>query len=138
VHIVSSTGFHKLVFYPANHWIHHIGEHRLARKFVHDIKEGMADEGRPGEPALPKGCLAGVIKVALDVDGIEGRYRVLFEAAAATARETGAAVMLHVESGADAEDLEAGDSASYRADVRHALINSGRGEAVIILVDIYP
>jgi transcriptional regulator with XRE-family HTH domain len=45
---------------------------------------------------------------------------------------------VRVESGEDAEELEAGDSASYRADVRHALVNTGRGEAVIILVDIYP
>jgi quercetin dioxygenase-like cupin family protein len=44
---------------------------------------------------------------------------------------------VRVESGGDAEELVAGDSASYRADVRHALLNSGRGEAVVILVDIY-
>lgn len=44
---------------------------------------------------------------------------------------------VRVESGADTDELEAGDSASYRADVPHALVNAGRGEAVIILVDIY-
>lgn len=44
---------------------------------------------------------------------------------------------VRVESGDDSDELEAGDSASYRADVRHALVNTGRGEAVIILVDIY-
>jgi transcriptional regulator with XRE-family HTH domain len=45
---------------------------------------------------------------------------------------------LRVESGDDVEELEPGDSASYRADLRHALVNNGRGEAVVILVDIYP
>lgn len=44
---------------------------------------------------------------------------------------------VRVESGGDADELAHGDSASYRADVPHALVNAGRGEAVIILVDIY-
>lgn len=42
-----------------------------------------------------------------------------------------------VESGGDAETLRAGDSASYRADVPHAIINVGKKQAVIFLVDIY-
>jgi transcriptional regulator with XRE-family HTH domain len=44
---------------------------------------------------------------------------------------------VRIESGDDADELEAGDSASYRADISHSLVNAGRGEAVLILVDIY-
>jgi transcriptional regulator with XRE-family HTH domain len=44
---------------------------------------------------------------------------------------------VRVESAADAEELKLGDSASYRADVPHAIVNTGRGPAVIFLVDIY-
>jgi transcriptional regulator with XRE-family HTH domain len=44
---------------------------------------------------------------------------------------------LRVESDGDGEELEEGDSANYRADVPHALINTGKGEAVILLVVIY-
>jgi len=44
---------------------------------------------------------------------------------------------IRVESAGDAEKLNPGDSASYRADVPHAIINIGRTEAVIFLVDIY-
>jgi len=44
---------------------------------------------------------------------------------------------IRVESGGDKEDLDPSDSASYRADVPHALVNVGRGTAVIFLVDIY-
>jgi mannose-6-phosphate isomerase-like protein (cupin superfamily) len=44
---------------------------------------------------------------------------------------------VRVESGSDAEELERGDSASYRADLPHAIVNVGKGEAVIFLVDIY-
>jgi transcriptional regulator with XRE-family HTH domain len=44
---------------------------------------------------------------------------------------------VRVESAGDAETLSLGDSASYRADVPHAIVNAGKGEAVIFLVDIY-
>ena len=44
---------------------------------------------------------------------------------------------VRVESAGDAELLQPGDSASYRADVPHAIVNTGRSESVIFLVDIY-
>jgi transcriptional regulator with XRE-family HTH domain len=44
---------------------------------------------------------------------------------------------IRVESGADKDDLGRGDSASYRADIPHAIINIGKTEAVVFLVDIY-
>jgi len=44
---------------------------------------------------------------------------------------------VRLESADDREDLSAGDSASYRADVPHAIINTGKGEATVFLVDIY-
>ena len=44
---------------------------------------------------------------------------------------------IRVESGRDTEELEKGDSATYRADVPHAVVNIGKGEALVFLVDIY-
>ena len=44
---------------------------------------------------------------------------------------------VRVASAGDAEDLRPGDSASYRADVPHALVNTGRSAVVVFLVDIY-
>jgi transcriptional regulator with XRE-family HTH domain len=44
---------------------------------------------------------------------------------------------VRVESADDNEILNPGDSASYRADVPHAIVNTGKGEAIIFLVDIY-
>ncbi len=44
---------------------------------------------------------------------------------------------IRVESGGDADELDPGDSANYRADVPHAIVNAGKSEAVIFLVDIY-
>lgn len=44
---------------------------------------------------------------------------------------------IRVESAGDAEELNPGDSASYRADVPHAIINSGKGAANVFLIVIY-
>lgn len=44
---------------------------------------------------------------------------------------------IRVQSGGDSDILHSGDSASYRADVPHALVNLGRGQALMFLVDIY-
>lgn len=44
---------------------------------------------------------------------------------------------VRVRSGDDAAELGRGDSANYRADVPHAIENSGRGEALVFLVVIY-
>ncbi len=44
---------------------------------------------------------------------------------------------IRVESGTDTEDLNPGDSVSYRADVPHAIVNLGKVEATVYLVDIY-
>lgn len=44
---------------------------------------------------------------------------------------------VRVTSGKDRDELAAGDSAHYAADVPHAIENVGRGEAVAYLVDIY-
>ncbi len=44
---------------------------------------------------------------------------------------------VRVESADAATELSAGDSATYRADVPHALVNIGTGEATVFLVDIY-
>lgn len=42
-----------------------------------------------------------------------------------------------VESGTDTEELRKGDSGTYRADVPHAIVNTGKGTALVFLVVIY-
>ena len=44
---------------------------------------------------------------------------------------------VRVESGDDTDELGEGDSATYRADVPHAIVNLEAGEALVFLVDIY-
>lgn len=44
---------------------------------------------------------------------------------------------VRIESGTDTDELTKGDSGTYRADVPHAILNTGRGPAVVFLVVIY-
>ena len=45
--------------------------------------------------------------------------------------------LVSIESSGDADTLHHGDSATYRADVPHAIVNVGKGEAQVFLVVIY-
>jgi transcriptional regulator with XRE-family HTH domain len=44
---------------------------------------------------------------------------------------------IRVESAGDSEELNPGDSSSYRADVPHAIINNGKAAATVFLIVIY-
>lgn len=44
---------------------------------------------------------------------------------------------VRVESGEDQDELAKGDSGTYRADVRHAIVNTAKGASVVFLVVIY-
>jgi quercetin dioxygenase-like cupin family protein len=44
---------------------------------------------------------------------------------------------VRIESANDHEEIGKGDSGTYRADVPHAIVNTGEGEAVVFLVVIY-
>lgn len=44
---------------------------------------------------------------------------------------------VRIESGTDTDDLTKGDSGTYRADVPHAILNTGKSAAVVFLVVIY-
>ena len=102
VNIVATTGFHKLVFYPENHWIFEYHEDQLSDLFIREITKGMASDGSRGEPGQFIDSKAGIIKAALDACGISDEYKKAFDAVANAAAETGAPVMLHIETGADA------------------------------------
>ncbi len=58
-------------------------------------------------------------------------------AVAAAGNEAPGAGAAYRKGGSWMETLDPGDSASYRADVPHAIVNAGRGDAALFLVDIY-
>lgn len=99
VNIVSSTGFHKLVFYPEDHWLRKMDDTALVELFKGEIKSGMFVNCDASLPSARIPSKAGVIKTASDTEGPSGEYRRYFEAAAEASRLTGCPVMSHTEMG---------------------------------------
>lgn len=101
VNIIASTGFHKLIFYPEDHWIHFTEEDSLADLFIKELTCGMFTACDDTPPREHTDILAGQIKTALDRPGLTPRYRLLFRAAARAAIAAGAPLMVHIEQDAD-------------------------------------
>lgn len=107
VHIVASTGFHKMRFYPGEHWIFRMDEAALTRLFVEELTSGMYADGDGGLPARKTPHRAGVIKCAFEEAGLTPQYAKLFAAAASAAAATGAPMMVHIDK--DSRPLELAD-----------------------------
>ena len=83
VGIVAATGFHKLSFYRPDSYILSADADRLEERFRKEAER------------------CGVIKTAVEKEGVTGRYEVLHTAAAKTAAATGLPVVVHIDPGAD-------------------------------------
>ena len=97
VYIVASTGFHKLMFYPEGHWIHNITTDGLALYMVTELTEGMYINGDDNYPAHISNHKAGMIKMALDKEGLSERYKRIFDAGIKASINTGAPIQCHTE-----------------------------------------
>jgi phosphotriesterase-related protein len=100
VHIIASTGFHKMEFYAPDHWIHETPADRLADWFRLELKQGMFEGADRAAPLRRTDVRAGQVKAALDRGGFEGQKR-LVVAAAAAVKATGAPLTVHIENGSD-------------------------------------
>ncbi|MFD0696639.1 phosphotriesterase [Paenibacillus sp. GCM10027628] len=105
IHIVASTGFHKLSFYHDDHWIRKYEQDRLTDLFVHELTAGMFLRTDAAEPDNHMSAKAGVIKTAMDEDRMNDPDKRWFRAAASAAIRTGAPILCHIESYAQAETL---------------------------------
>ncbi|MFD1414368.1 phosphotriesterase family protein [Oceanobacillus jeddahense] len=96
-HIIASTGFHKLAFYPDNHWIRTFSMEELKAVFIHELTAGMyvgTDSRPPKEYTNHK---AGQIKTAIDAERLADPDKKWFIAAAQASIETGIPIMCHTE-----------------------------------------
>jgi phosphotriesterase-related protein len=101
VHIIASTGFHKMFFYPGGHWIYSISTDNLTRLYLAELTCGMFIDGDDGYPTEQIGARAGQIKAALDAGKFTPQYRKVFTAAAEAAKVSGVVLMVHIEKGSD-------------------------------------
>lgn len=105
VHIIASTGFHKMLFYPEGHWIFAWSEDQLTDLFCAELEHGMCRTADDAPPTGQTGIRAGIIKTALDAGTMDAQYQKLFAAAARAAVTTGAPLMAHIEQGSDPRAL---------------------------------
>ena len=107
VHIIASTGFHKLdVFYPQSHWLREIGAADLEKLYVSEFEQGMFDDGDGAVlPCVRTEYRAGLMKCALDQEGLSPRYGRLFTAAARACLACDRVMMIHVDNGCDPRPL---------------------------------
>jgi phosphotriesterase-related protein len=101
VRIIASTGFHKMTYYPKDHWIHTASADQLTRLFIAELQEGMYLDGDSAYPQRQGTIRAGQIKTALDREGLSPSYQKLFAAAVSAAVVSGRALMVHIEKGSD-------------------------------------
>ncbi|MEK8126619.1 hypothetical protein WMW72_01715 [Paenibacillus filicis] len=105
MHLIASTGFHKLDFYNEHHWIRRYDQERLTEIFIHELTIGMyvgTDREEPGD-FIP--ARAGIIKTAMDEQRMNDPDKRWFYAAADAALRTGAPILCHIESYEQAEAL---------------------------------
>ena len=107
VYIIASTGFHKLSYYPEDHWLHSADEEELTRLYIHELEQGMYLDGDTRFPSRHGAARAGQIKTAIDTENMTPRYQKLFRAAAEAAKAAGCAVMTHIEQDTDPRPLAA-------------------------------
>ena len=106
IHIVSSTGFHKMNFYEDDHWIFIWDEKAIEELFVHELTVGMYLDTETKIPNEHHSSKAGVIKVAFDTPGLSQQYKKLFTAAARAGVKTNASLIIHIENGTNPIELD--------------------------------
>lgn len=105
VSIICSAGFHKMCFYPGEHWIFREDEKSTAEFFLRELTEGVdndCDLRISGNTGKQK---AGIVKCALDKENLSPQYKKLFRAAAYAASEADRILMIHIEKGSDPLEL---------------------------------
>lgn len=96
LHIIGVTGFHRQVYYPPKSWIWRVSETEAAEHFMAELKGGMIESAGQA-PATA---------IKIGYEGLfEGQARVLMEATAEAARQTGAGLLFHTEQGQNVEAL---------------------------------
>ncbi|MEI8200856.1 MAG: phosphotriesterase [Eubacteriales bacterium] len=111
VHVIASTGFHKLDFYDREHFIFNMDTEQLEQLFVEELTIGMFTDKVNGieAPTVRGEAKAGIIKAASDGRDIRMNtgslpvYKKLFTAAGKAAKRTGSPVITHLEMGKGAD-----------------------------------
>lgn len=105
VHVVASTGFHRLLYYTDRHWRHVYDGERIAALLIAEIETGMDERCFNGPDPDITSARAGLIKLAAEFHHIPAAAERTFRAAGLAHRATGAPVLVHTEQGTAAHQI---------------------------------
>lgn len=110
LHIVHVSGAHRDEHYAAGHWLLECTQDDLVQRFRADVLEGMPAHDIPERGPIAVGphgheVRAGMLKAGIGYWRISPFERRVLTAIAEVSRETGVAIMVHLESGSAAWEV---------------------------------
>ncbi|MDP2991594.1 MAG: hypothetical protein Q8O57_13620, partial [Kiritimatiellota bacterium] len=99
VKIIACPGFHRASYYPADYWMWQAEAGEITDSFVGEIRLGLAEVRDSENPVR-----AGFVKIACE-EQLSRTPQAALEAAAGAVAETGSAIEVHTEKGAQAEGI---------------------------------
>jgi predicted metal-dependent phosphotriesterase family hydrolase len=110
LNIVATTGAHREVHYPSEHWLLGLTDVELGERFAADVKFGLAQHDEAANAAratAPSGMpvRAGMLKAGISYWKISTFERRVLAGVAHAHHATGAPVMVHLEHGSAAFEL---------------------------------
>jgi 5-phospho-D-xylono-1,4-lactonase len=105
VPIIVTTGFHKLSYYPPNHWLFRASTDELVDILNKECTEGvLMDEDQPFDPSKHT-IKANMIKIGVDSSGLTPVIRKVIDAAATVIDGCEIPCMIHTEPGVPFEEV---------------------------------
>lgn len=95
--LIASTGFHKACFYPPSHWLFTATQKQLTHIFSSELSLGMFHQSESSFPETRIPNRAGMVKTALETEGLTPQAVKCFSAAAAAAVENHTPLMVHTD-----------------------------------------
>ena len=102
--ITATTGTHQRKYYAPESWQWRADVDEAARYFISELTEGTRESLDAASDHAAEPIRAAIIKIGYE-GVIEGQTRILMEAAAVAARQTGASILFHTEMGRNVEAL---------------------------------
>jgi phosphotriesterase-related protein len=99
LHVVATTGLHKVGYYADNHWLHRYTAEQIARLLVDEIALGMDENNLEGPLIDRTDARAGVVKVATSYHRPGRSLDKLIAAVGEAHRRTGVPVATHNDKG---------------------------------------
>jgi phosphotriesterase-related protein len=105
VPIIVTTGFHKLSYYPQNHWLFRASTNELVDIFIKECTDGiLMDEDQPFDSGKHS-VKANIVKIGVDKSGLTPVIRKIIDATAAVIDGCGTPCMIHTEPGVPFEEV---------------------------------